>query len=95
MNPLSLLGIQHILSSLNPLIKEPYMVFMSMHTPKEAYIPTKDSIRGLHKLSHTSLLILAKSEQAKVANCKRCLSTPTILPKLHPRPITNIIQNMA
>ena len=30
MNPLSLLGIQHILSLPNPLIKEPYMVSMKL-----------------------------------------------------------------
>ena len=66
-----------------------------MHTPKEAHIPKEDTIAGLHKLNHTGLLIPAKSEQVKIANSKRCLSTPTVLPKLHSRPITNIIQNMA
>ena len=68
--------------------------FLSMYTPKETHIPKKESIGGFHKLSHTSLLIPAKSEQARETNHKGSLTTPMVLPKLHPGPITNIIKNM-
>ena len=66
-----------------------------MHNLKETYIAKEDSINGLYKLSHTSLFISAKSKQFRIADFKRCLPTPTVLPKLHPKLITNIIQNIA
>ena len=65
-----------------------------MHPPKEAHIPKEDTIGEQHKPSHTSLLVPAKSEQGRISNSKRRLSTPLVLPKLHFRPITNIEQNM-
>ena len=63
--------------------------------PKEAHIPKEDTIGEQHKLSHTSILVLAKTEEGRISNNKRSLSTPPALPKLHARPITNIVQNMA
>ena len=66
-----------------------------MHPPKEAHIPKEDTIGEQHKLSHTSLLVPAKSEQGRISNSKRRLSTLPVMPKLHSRPITNIEQNMA
>ena len=39
-----------------------------MHPPKEAHIPKEDTIGEQHKLSHTSLLVPAKSEQGRISN---------------------------
>ena len=63
--------------------------------PKEDQIPKEDTIGEQHKLSHTNLLVPAKSEQGRISNSKRKRSTPPVLPKLHSRPITNIEQNLA
>ena len=65
-----------------------------MHIPKETHIPKEDFISKIHKLSHTSLLISAKSKQFRIDDCKRCLTTLTVLPKRHPKPILNIIYNV-
>ena len=39
-----------------------------MHPPKEAHNPKEDTIGEQHKLSHTSLLVPAKSEQGRISN---------------------------
>ena len=103
MSLLFLSGFQLIISSLNALTEEPCLISMKLETTsnsrtwkplKKTYIPKKDPISELHKLSHTCLPISAKSKQFRISENKRYLPSPTILPKLHPQPITNIIQNI-
>ena len=38
--------------------------------------------------SRVKFCMIWVNRQFRIASCKRCLPTPTVLPKLHPRPIT-------
>ena len=46
--------------------------FLDIQVGLITYIPKEDAIGGLHKLSHTSLLIPTKSKQVRISDCKRC-----------------------